>query len=289
MTLESGVTPDIEPGAPLLEQAAKTYTGPEAQLLSFGEPSGVRVPDRWPDYAALGITMADVASLIAMATDTELNEADSNDPTVWAPIHAWRALAQLGATEAARPLAELIAQYPDDDWVLQELPDVYALLGSEALPALADIVSDQTVDAMGRITAVEAISRLGRRHAGALADCKTVLRDQLSRYAQEPDHLNGFVINALVDLNAVEHVDLIRAAFRAGAVDETILGDIEDVEIEFGLRSERATIRPPTWLSDMVHARERPPAPERRQRKVGRNEPCPCGSGKKYKRCCGRT
>jgi preprotein translocase subunit SecA len=23
-------------------------------------------------------------------------------------------------------------------------------------------------------------------------------------------------------------------------------------------------------------------------RKVGRNDPCPCGSGKKYKRCCGR-
>jgi uncharacterized protein len=22
-------------------------------------------------------------------------------------------------------------------------------------------------------------------------------------------------------------------------------------------------------------------------RKIGRNEPCPCGSGKKYKRCCG--
>jgi preprotein translocase subunit SecA len=26
----------------------------------------------------------------------------------------------------------------------------------------------------------------------------------------------------------------------------------------------------------------------RTKRKVGRNEPCPCGSGKKYKRCCGR-
>jgi uncharacterized protein YecA (UPF0149 family) len=23
--------------------------------------------------------------------------------------------------------------------------------------------------------------------------------------------------------------------------------------------------------------------------KVGRNDPCPCGSGKKYKRCCGLT
>ncbi|MBI3758229.1 MAG: SEC-C domain-containing protein, partial [Deltaproteobacteria bacterium] len=29
--------------------------------------------------------------------------------------------------------------------------------------------------------------------------------------------------------------------------------------------------------------------PFRRQDvKVGRNEPCPCGSGKKFKRCCGR-
>ncbi len=24
-------------------------------------------------------------------------------------------------------------------------------------------------------------------------------------------------------------------------------------------------------------------------REVGRNDPCPCGSGKKFKKCCGRT
>ncbi|MGA8158606.1 MAG: SEC-C metal-binding domain-containing protein [Rhodoplanes sp.] len=27
----------------------------------------------------------------------------------------------------------------------------------------------------------------------------------------------------------------------------------------------------------------------RSEPKVGRNEPCPCGSGKKYKLCCGRV
>jgi preprotein translocase subunit SecA len=27
---------------------------------------------------------------------------------------------------------------------------------------------------------------------------------------------------------------------------------------------------------------------QRKDKKVGRNEPCPCGSGKKYKKCCGR-
>ena len=26
-----------------------------------------------------------------------------------------------------------------------------------------------------------------------------------------------------------------------------------------------------------------------REQKVGRNEPCPCGSGKKYKFCCGKA
>ena len=28
--------------------------------------------------------------------------------------------------------------------------------------------------------------------------------------------------------------------------------------------------------------------PVKKQKKPGRNDPCPCGSGKKYKKCCGR-
>jgi len=31
-----------------------------------------------------------------------------------------------------------------------------------------------------------------------------------------------------------------------------------------------------------------PPAGPARSTKIGRNQPCPCGSGKKYKKCCGR-
>ena len=27
----------------------------------------------------------------------------------------------------------------------------------------------------------------------------------------------------------------------------------------------------------------------RKSQKVGRNDPCPCGSGKKYKKCCGQN
>jgi len=31
-----------------------------------------------------------------------------------------------------------------------------------------------------------------------------------------------------------------------------------------------------------------PPKPKIAEKKLGRNEPCPCGSGKKYKKCCGK-
>jgi Fe-S-cluster containining protein len=50
----------------------------------------------------------------------------------------------------------------------------------------------------------------------------------------------------------------------------------------------------PWALCEAVHglltgAISRAPAPQAREAKVGRNAPCPCGSGKKYKRCCGRS
>jgi preprotein translocase subunit SecA len=33
---------------------------------------------------------------------------------------------------------------------------------------------------------------------------------------------------------------------------------------------------------------QRPKSPRRAEGKIGRNDPCPCGSGKKYKKCHGR-
>jgi len=29
-------------------------------------------------------------------------------------------------------------------------------------------------------------------------------------------------------------------------------------------------------------------AKQSKRKKIGRNDPCPCGSGKKYKKCCGK-
>ena len=47
-----------------------------------------------------------------------------------------------------------------------------------------------------------------------------------------------------------------------------------------GLLNERGAVGRPDA--------QRPSEAAPKKRKIGRNEPCPCGSGKKYKKCCGR-
>ena len=42
----------------------------------------------------------------------------------------------------------------------------------------------------------------------------------------------------------------------------------------------------PDFIAAVRNARN--PIEPRRVHKTGRNEPCPCGSGKKFKKCCGR-
>jgi len=44
----------------------------------------------------------------------------------------------------------------------------------------------------------------------------------------------------------------------------------------------------PMFLSHAGSEGGSKPQPAKRAAKIGRNQPCPCGSGKKYKRCCGR-
>ena len=73
----------------------------------------------------------------------------------------------------------------------------------------------------------------------------------------------------------------------SGVDPHEIPDDIEDL-----LDAEAALIpRMILILRKLARIREAAgrPAPPVRRNKIGRNDPCPCGSGKKYKRCCARA
>ncbi len=224
-----------------------------------------------------------------MTCDAELNGLDVESPELWAPLHAWRALGQLRAEEAAPSLVRLFEQLDDDDWVEEELPRVFAMIGPAAIPALAAYLDDADVAERCRLSIPDCLEQIAQRHPAARDDCVAVLAGQFEKYRTNGSILNGFLIGALIGLRATQIIDVIRKAFIEDRVDELVAGDIEEVEIDLGLKKYRST---PRRRLD-IFGRPFDPGyghvakfPVRRGAKVGRNEPCPCGSGKKFKKCC---
>ncbi len=269
--------------------ATHIYPEPVARLLTYGEVEFSRPRERWADYLELGLTDEHVTELIRMASDAELNGLDVESPEVWAPLHAWRALGQLRAEAAAPSLVRLFELLDDDDWVADDLPRVFAMIGPAAIPTLAAYLGDADVEERRRLSVPDCLEQIALGHPAVRDDCIAALVGQLEKYRTNGSILNGFLIGALIGLRATPAMDVIRKAFFEDRVDELVAGDVEEVEIEMGLRKYRSTLRPRlNFFGRPFDPEDRYAGngPVRHGAKVGRNEPCPCGSGKKFKKCC---
>ena len=264
------------------------YPEPVSQLLALGDIRGQR---EWPDYLALGLTSDHVPDLIRMVQDEDLHLAMSDTAEVWAPVHAWRALALLQAEDAVKPLIGLFARIDEhqDDWVAEDLPEALGVLGPAAILDLRDYLADASHGQWARVAASASLSKIGTRHPEARTECLAILAGQLEDFGHMDPTLNALVISSLIDLKAVEAASVIRRAFAAKRVDLSVEGDWEDVQISLGLLRERRTPRPRLNFSGLFDSSPSPDEQEQATRKpdkkLGRNDPCWCGSGKKYKHC----
>lgn len=255
----------------------KEYHGNVAKLLTLGECKF----NEWSEYFGLGITEEDIPELIRMVGDEDLYYGESESPEIWAIVHAWRILGELKASQAIDTLIGLfrLIDEEDDDWVAEEIPDVLATIGSSAIPALELYIKDSGNGLFARIAAQDSLEKIGNADESFREKCLEILSGELEKFQENDSTYNAFLICGLIDLRALGKIDIMRKAFEGGCVDSEVTGDIEDIEMSLGLRLERTSLRkrwnflPPydDFLPNF---------------KTGRNEPCPCGSGKKYKKCC---
>ena len=259
------------------------YTDPVKGLITFGKCDQ---KGEWPDYLKIGLTHEHVPELIRIVTDRKLLWADQNSVEVWAPVHAWRALGKLEAVEAIKPLIGLFDELSDDDWASDELPEVMALFGAKAIKPLGEYLLDPSNKELARATAASCLEKIGNNDALLINDCVSILVEYLEQSNTEVPTLNGLVIAHLIGLEAEDSIDVIRKAFESGNVDITVAGDLEDVEIELGLREKRETPQPNYLNPEFEKLTNIFDSFTAKKRKIGRNAPCPCGSGKKYKKCC---
>lgn len=262
----------------------------------------------WENYLHLGFCTDDIAALLDILCDKSLLDAYLESDLGWAPLHAWRVLAQLKSTEAIEPIFKLSAQYPHNDFMISELPVALSMIGQPARSAVVEALLGGNAAEGQKKLAAAALGEMALRQPEQRGDVIEVFR----QYLQSPDpdspvH-NGLLVCHLLDLKAIELLDELRAFYKNDYADISITGDIEDVEIELGVRKTRTTPKPKLdfldWenfdalkkiINEQVIRTGRAPAARRPETflrdapKIGRNESCPCGSGKKHKRCCLNT
>jgi len=181
--------------------------------------------------------------LCPLTTNYRYND-DPHSPEVWASLHAWRAIGQLRVAEAIEPLVGLLDELEDWDYFNEEIPDVFGLIGPAALPALATFFLDVSHIMYARVTAGHAIAMIGRMHPETREQAIATLTESLAAYEENDPSFNALVSSMLLDLEAVEALPAIRRVYDANAADLAAMGDIEDIEISFGVRTERDTPRP---------------------------------------------
>jgi hypothetical protein len=255
-------------------------------LASLGEP-----PDNkpWRDYSRYGFTAADASTLVELVADSAFLESEGED--YWVPLHSWRALLHL----MPAGLHELIGIFDvvaEDDWAQDEIPAVVAAACDAALDPLLDYVLDKRNDEFAISLALQCLVEIGKRHRKLRKPVIERLVYGLQHTAARAYGLRGLIVAELVSLRAVEAMPAIRLAFAEDQVDWTVSGDLEDVELGMGLRTERTTPRPGYKVAqEDADDEDEDDAPLveqviRTEPKIGRNDLCPCGSGKKYKKCC---
>ncbi len=108
------------------------------------------------------------------------------------------------------------------------------------------------------------------------------------------DHLDAMdQLREGIGLRAYGQKDpLVEYKFEAFDMFNNMISSIQEDILRYMLRVSPAVVeepqeRPQNVVENRYADEEGQRQPVRVEKQVGRNEPCPCGSGKKYKKCCG--
>ena len=243
------------------------------------------------------------------------------------PLFAIFLLAQFRERPAYPLLVKIVSapgETPFDlfgDAITEALSQILAsVYDGNPAPLQGLVESEQVNDfvrsaALGTFLVLENTGQMPR--ATALDYLRGLFHGRLQR---TPSYAWSSLVCAVADLPAPELLEDVRRAYAEGLVD-TMVADLEGIERDVTDPEKRrrdqqhlitdAIAEMEWWAS--FHPEDSPPrrmrrnaaplpmpspaapepdydAPEPfvREPKIGRNDPCPCGSGKKYKKCCGK-
>jgi hypothetical protein len=226
---------------------------------------------------------AAIPPLLELLEDEEANSENSPGGG-WGPIHSVALLAELKATAAIEPMLKILEATDFDtiihDRILIHLPRIGPAILAPILDRLNSLCPEDelysdlcSVAAQAgtleprifeHLCALFAVNEtLGAIGFADFGDKRAlpILRKHIEDF--EPDWDSALGVMELTEMaEAYQQLN--------GSLPEELEAHVTDVVAEW--RTFRAATEAPTVV--------------RTGPKVGRNDPCPCGSGKKYKKCC---
>ncbi len=241
-----------------------------------------------------------------------IKASDDADQKSWAVIHAYFFAGALGRTELVPCLLQLLAapkevldyyfdyHLTEEGWwpLRQYLPD--AMDDYLAFLRRKDVYEYAKTPVLGALlyTAYE-----GQEAADLILPAlRTYMRECIADPEAKVDIHITELATRFIDDGTEEGLSVGKAAFEAGLVDLSYAGGLQNVLQSRG-KYPNVYAKGPYKTIDALYdslatsyalrpsitqaiSEFSPQQPIVKEAKIGRNDPCPCGSGKKYKKCC---
>lgn len=206
----------------------------------------------------------------------------------WAPVHAARLLGELRATSAIEPMLDVLYDCDPLEYLYSALMDALTAMGPPALEPL--LRAQARFDKPGALNPLHVIlAQLGVQDPRVFAVLLTGLQadpssgaGNLAEYG-DPAAL-PYLMQALDAYrltptdNPIEH----HAVMELTSAIEELGGELSPAQ---RAKAKAADAPRRRFAELLTRVAERVPTTGPPVPKVGRNDPCPCGSGKKYKKC----
>lgn len=215
----------------------------------------------------------------------------------WAPIHAIHILPLIKTKEALELLLDIMMAEKDafGDWITESMPTLLAAFGEDAVERLKEYILDETLDLYIRSSVATALNVIAHQYPVRNEDIKAFLSKLLEDTTDQT--FAAFLVDELLSFKDQNLLPQVQKAFEDERIDTEVISQ-DDVDWVFNLPEEEQSyfkfMKNPlehfsreniSYLKKISYP-EKKTADKKKEKKIGRNAPCPCGSGKKYKKCC---
>ena len=193
-----------------------------------------------------------------------------------------------------KKFAAILKEEINEDIDIEELKDLdYQALKEKAIEILKDtyeqkmgVVDKEQKNEIERILYLQILDNAWREHLYQMDILKTGIglrgynqKDPLVEYKKESYNL----FLELVDRIKFESLKTLHLVQLRDEEEERERERMQQILNEMQLSNDEVQLMHESTLEPEI------PQPIRAEKKIPRNAPCPCGSGKKYKNCCGKS